>query len=78
MRIDGESAPFDYNITPGIGLIDFDQAETIAAAETTETLMNWQLRTEDKYNNQWVYSFNYANTKVFINATDGTVLDVES
>ena len=78
LRIDGISGPFDYNIAPGNGLIDFNQAKAIAAGETGEALTSWQLRTEDKYNNQWVYTLEHTNTKVSINAVDGTVLDVES
>ena len=78
LRIDGESGPFDYNIVPGNGLIDFNQAKAIAAGETAEDLENWQLRPEDKYNNQWVYTLDFDDTKVYINAVDGTVLDVES
>ncbi|GJM30298.1 MAG: hypothetical protein DHS20C17_29330 [Cyclobacteriaceae bacterium] len=78
LRIDGEQGPFDYNINPGNGLIDFNQAKTIAAGQTGENLESWQLRTEDKYSNQWVYTMEHASVKVFINAVDGTVLDVES
>ena len=78
LRVDGESDPFDYNIDPGNGLIDFNQAKTIAAGQTGEDLERWQLRTEDKYNDQWVYTMEYATIKVFIAASDGTVLDVES
>jgi uncharacterized membrane protein YkoI len=78
LRIDGESGPFDYNIAPGNGLIDFNQAKTIADGETDEDLGSWQLRMEDKYNNQWVYTLEHTTTRVYINAVDGTVLDVES
>ena len=78
LRLDGESGPFDYNIDPGNGLIDFNQAKTVAGGETSEDLVSWRLRMEDKYNDQWVYTLEFTSTKVFINAEDGSVLDVES
>ena len=78
LRLDGESGPFDYNIDPGNGLIDFNQAKTVADGETSENLDNWRLRIEDKYNNLWVYTLEFTSTTVFINAEDGSVLDVES
>ena len=78
LRLDGESGPFDYNIDPGSGLIDFNQAKTVANGETNEDLESWRLRVEDKYNNQWVYTLEFTSTKVSINAEDGSVLEVES
>lgn len=78
LRLDGESGPFDYNIDPGNGLIDFNQAKTIADGETSEDLENWRLRVEDKYNNLWVFTLEFTSIKVFINAEDGSVIEVES
>lgn len=79
LRIDGESGPFDYNLDPGNSLIQFGQARDIGSDKApTETLTYWRLRIEDKYNNQWVYSLEYTQTKVFINAADGSVLEIEN
>jgi len=78
LRIDGESAPFDYNITPGMGLIDFSQAKAIADGEVAESLVFWRLRTEDSFNDIWVYTMEYTQSKVSLNATDGSVLDIEN
>ncbi len=78
LRIDGESGPFDYNINPSNGLIDFNEAKSIGVGVTSETLGKWQLRMEDKYSNDWVYSLEYTSTKLFIKATDGNVLDIEN
>lgn len=77
LRIDGETGPFDYNITPGNGLISFSQAQAGAAGVASGTLVEWQLRVEDKYNNVWVYTLEYTQNKVYINAVDGSVLEVE-
>lgn len=78
LRIDGESGPFDYNIDPGNSMIDFDQAKTIGSGVTSEDLVEWRLRIEDKYNNIWVYRLEYAQSTVFISAVDGNVLEVEN
>ncbi len=74
LRIDGESGPFDYNATPGNGLIDFSNAQSIGAAQTTETLMEWELEQEDKFNNAWVYSLEYQQTEIYIDATNGSII----
>ena len=78
LRIDGESDPFDYNIDPGNSLVDFDQAKAIGSGVTSEDLVEWRLRIEDKYNNIWVYRLEYAQSTVFISAVDGSVLEVEN
>ena len=78
LRIEGESGPFDYNIDPGNSLIDFTQAKTVGSGVITGDLVEWQLRIEDKYNNIWVYTLEYAQSTVFINAVDGSVLEVEN
>jgi uncharacterized membrane protein YkoI len=78
LRIDGESGPFDYNIDPGNNLIDFDQAKTIGSGVTSEDLVEWRLRTRDKFNNIWVYELEFTKTKVYISAVDGNVLEVDS
>jgi len=74
LRIDGESAPFDYNATPGNGLIDFNSAQSIGAGQTSETLVEWRLRQEDKFNNDWVYTLEYQQAEIYIDASDGSVL----
>ena len=78
LRIDGENGPYDYNINPGSGLIDFSQAKTIAMGAVSGTLIEWQLKIEDKFDNIWVYSMEFDGNQVYINATDGSVLEVES
>lgn len=74
LRIDGESAPFDYDLNPGNGLLSFQEALAIAANETDQSLEEWRLRREDKYNNAWVYSLEYDNIKIIINAKTGAIL----
>jgi uncharacterized membrane protein YkoI len=74
LRIDGESGPFDYNATPGNGLIDFSSAQSIGAGQTTETLIEWELEQEDKFNNAWVYSLEYLTAEIYIDASDGSIL----
>lgn len=78
LRIDGDTGPFDYNIDPGNGLIDFSQAQMIAEAVAIGSLSEWRLRREDKYNNTWVYLLEYTSNKVYVSADDGSVLDIES
>ena len=79
LRIDGESGPFDYDINPGNSLIPFSQAKNIGAnSATSETLEYWHLRKEDSFNNQWVYTLEYSNTKVYVDAVTGSILDTEN
>lgn len=77
-RIDGETPPFDYDIDPGNSLLTFSQALAIAEAQVTESLDEWRLRMEDKYDDTWVYTFEFTNTGVFIDASDGSILDIEN
>ncbi len=78
MRIEGDSGPFDYNAVPGMGLIDFMEAKSIGDGQTTEDLLEWELEPEDKFNNQWVYELEYMQVEVYVQASDGSVLEVSN
>ena len=78
ISIEGDHGPFDYNATPGMGLIDFDQAKAIGAAQTSEDLMEWELEREDDFGNQWVYELEYTLVEIYINANDGSILEISS
>jgi len=76
-RIDGESGPFSYNLTPGNGLLSFTDARAKADAVSSGALEEWRLRKDDSYGNEWVYEFKYDDPEVIIRATDGKVLEVK-
>ena len=77
LRVDGEGPPFDYEVTPGNGLFNLSQALTATENDANGALEKWRLRPDDSFNNDWVYTFEFAGNKVTISATTGDVLKVE-
>lgn len=78
LRIDGESAPFDYDLNPGNGLLSFQDAHAIGDDKTDSTLEKWRLRRDDSFDNIWVYKLEYDGMKITINAETGDILEIEN
>ena len=54
LEIEGEVAPFDYEVNPGMGLIPFSQARQIALAEASGEIQEWILKV-DAITGIWTY-----------------------
>jgi len=77
-KIDGQTGPFDYDLLPGNNLISFTTAKTPAfAAVKDDTLNRWELAQEDKFINKWVYTFEIGSQKVFVDAENGDILEID-
>lgn len=81
-RIDGQEGPFDYDLKPGNNLINFSVAKTVAMGSVKiESLVKWQLRKEEKFNDSWVYNFEFdkvkGSTTVYIDAENGNILKID-
>jgi len=56
LEIDGDHAPFTYEVNPGMGLIVFSQAKEIALGEVNfGEIQDWELKKDSLGN--WVYEF---------------------
>lgn len=78
-EIEGEDAPFTYEVTPGNGLVAFSVARTAALAARAGTIDEWELERDD--DGRWYYSFEIESGsddfEVEVDATTGSVLRVE-
>ena len=68
LEVEGQTGPFDYEVTPGAPLVVLSVARSAALAAQAGTLKQWQLEMEES--NRWEYEF-------YIVAADGTVFEVE-
>ena len=68
LEIEGETGPFDYEVTPGAPLVPLSVARAAALAAQAGTLKQWQLEMEEL--NRWEYEF-------YIIAADGTLYELE-
>ena len=68
LEIEGDTGPFDYEVTPGSPLVPLSVARAAALAAQAGTLKQWQLEMEES--NLWEYEF-------YIIAADATVFEVE-
>ncbi len=68
LEIDGETGPFDYEVTPGAPLVVLSVAKGAALAVQAGTVKQWQLELEES--NRWEYEF-------YIIAADGMLYEVE-
>jgi uncharacterized membrane protein YkoI len=82
VKIEGDQGPFDYEIVPGMGLINYGAAKTFAiAAVKNNAITGWKLQREDSFINKWVYTFamekSGGTTKVYLDAQNGDVLQID-
>jgi uncharacterized membrane protein YkoI len=68
LELEGETGPFDYEVTPGAPLVNLSTARAAATAAQAGTLKQWELELEEQ--NRWEYEF-------YIVAADATVYEIE-
>jgi hypothetical protein len=75
-EISGEDAPFDYEVTPGMGLIAFSVAKATALSEMDGEIVSWEL--DQNSEGTWIYkikiTLNGITDEVKINAGTGAVI----
>ena len=75
-NIEDNEGPFDYNIEPGMDLISFAEAKEIALDTGDETLVGWELESDDT--GEWFYKLkitvNNEQSIVEIDALTGEVI----
>ena len=76
VEIEGDEGPFDYEVTPGQGLISFSQAKDVAFNEAEGELISWELEQDGDGN--WIYEFIMINDgqdfAIEVDAVTGTIL----
>jgi hypothetical protein len=79
--IKGLTPSFDYNITPGLNLIDYAEARKIAIGVVKGNINEWKLE-KDFSNNRWEYRFRMRsagnNFEIRINALTGDVFRIKN
>lgn len=82
IKMEGLSGPFDYDIMPDNGLINFSTASKFAkGAVKNESIIKWKLKQEEEFIGNWVYTFEFdvktaGSTNVFIDASNGDILEI--
>lgn len=82
VKMEGDKGPFDYEIVPGMGLINYSLAKTFAIAIVkNNAIARWKLQKEDSFINKWVYTFEMeksaGTTKVYVDAQNGDILQID-
>ena len=77
LEIEGDVGPFDYEVTPGMGLIPFSEARAELFAEYVDAeIIEWEL--EQDLEGNWVYEFdiifNQDEISVKIDAETGNII----
>ncbi len=81
LKMTGTTSPFDYDLTPVQGVINFSAAKTFAIqAAKNINIVQWVFRQEQDYNDVWVYTFEITdpdgNIQVLIKGTNGDTLAI--
>lgn len=78
-KIEGIEGPFNYEVVPGAGLINFSVAKTSAFSAMegiTDNIKSWELEQNDL--GEWIYEFTFLSggqeSKVKIDALNGHVI----
>ena len=83
IKMEGLNGPFDYDIMPGNGLINFSTANKFAkGAVKNESIIKWRLKQEEEFIGNWVYTFEFldkngGSSKVYIDASNGDILEIK-
>lgn len=80
IKIVGQTAPYDYNISPGENLINLNTAMTIAISAVKHDNVNrWKLEKDDDFLEKWIYSFEFdeISRTVLIDALNGDILEID-
>jgi uncharacterized membrane protein YkoI len=82
IKIEGIQSPFDYELNPGMNLINYSTSKTFAiSAVKNSSILNWELEKNQSFIGKWVYEFEFEKgsetQKVYIDAANGDVLQVD-
>jgi uncharacterized membrane protein YkoI len=76
VEIKGISASFDYEVQPGINLISYSEAKSVAVNAKNGEIKEWKLE-KDESNNRWEYRFKIRSAgqdwEIRIDATNGVI-----
>jgi uncharacterized membrane protein YkoI len=80
VEMKGTSPSFEYDVQPGMNLIDYSNAKAIALNARNGVITEWKLE-KDKSNNRWEYRFfvlsGGQDWEIRINAATGVVLRIK-
>jgi uncharacterized membrane protein YkoI len=80
VEVKGVSPSFEYEIKPGMNLIDYSTAKSVALNSKNGDLREWKLEI-DESNNRWEYRFFILSSgqewEIRIDATTGLVLKIK-
>lgn len=79
VEIKGVSASFEYEVQPGMNLIDYSAAKDVALSAKNGVILEWKLEKDDS-DNSWQYRFFIRNAgkdwEIRIDANTGVVLRI--
>lgn len=77
VEMKGTSPTFDYEVQPGMNLIDYSNAKAIALNARNGVITEWKLE-KDESDNRWEYRFFISSEwEIRIDATTGVVLRIK-
>jgi uncharacterized membrane protein YkoI len=80
-QIKGLTPSFDYEINPGMGLIAYSTARSVALNAVKGDITEWKLE-KDVSDNQWQYRFQILSSgedfEVRISAANGTIIRIKN
>jgi len=77
VEMKGTSPSFDYEVQPGMNLIDYSNAKAIALNARNGIITEWKLE-KDESDNRWEYRFFISpEWEIRIDATNGVVLRIK-
>ncbi len=80
VEMKGTSPSFEYEVQPGMNLIDYSNAKAVALNARNGVISEWKLE-KDESDNRWEYRFFIRNAgqdwEIRIDATTGVVLRIK-
>jgi len=77
VEMKGTSLSFEYEVRPGMNLIDYSNAKAVALAARNGVITEWKLE-KDESDNRWEYRFFISpEWEIRIDATTGVVLRIK-
>jgi uncharacterized membrane protein YkoI len=77
VEMKGTSPSFEYEVQPGMNLIDYSNAKAVASNTRNGTIIEWKLE-KDESDNRWEYRFFISpEWEIRIDAATGVVLRIK-
>lgn len=80
VELKGTSPSFEYEVQPGMNLIDYSTARSVALNTKTGDIQEWKLE-KDESDNRWEYRFVISSAgqqwEIRIDATTGVILRIK-